>query len=107
MGASTLHGMSDALFLPILCTLLPCSQIDHQPLAIVMVSSATTSFLLLAILTSAFGKAPDRGPAVGTFKLAPALSVYGAYHNESMNSWGGAIVHVPEDKATPYHMFVE
>ena len=46
------------------------------------------------------------GPAVGTFKLAPVLSVYGAYHNKSMNSWGGALVYVPEDKATPYHMFV-
>ena len=71
-----------------------------------MVAMTVASVLLLAILTGAVKDAPDNGPAVGTFKLAPALSVYGAYHNKSMNTWGGALVHVPEDKATPYHMYV-
>ena len=70
-------------------------------------TSAVARVLLLAILTGAVKDAPDNGPAVGTFKLVPALSVYGAYHNKSMNTWGGALVHVPEDKATPYHMSVK
>lgn len=68
----------------------------------VMISSVTA----IAILACTLGNIPNKGPAVGSFKLMPALSVYGAYHNKSMNSWGGALVHVPEDKATPYHMFV-
>ena len=68
--------------------------------------SAFACGVLLTILSGAAGNTPDKGPAVGTFKLAPVLSVFGAYHNNSMNTWGGALVHVPEDKATPYHMFV-
>jgi hypothetical protein len=45
-------------------------------------------------------------PAVGSFKLAPAPSVYGAYRNDSFNSWGGSLIHVPEDKEWPFHMYV-
>lgn len=48
---------------------------------------------------------PEHGPHVGSFVMAPAKSVLGAYRNDSLNSWGGALVHVPEDRRWPYHMF--
>ena len=48
---------------------------------------------------------PETGPRVGSFTMAPARSVLGAYRNDSLNSWGGALLHVPEDPRWPYHMF--
>jgi hypothetical protein len=47
----------------------------------------------------------DTGPAVGIFTLAPVPSFKGAYRNDSLNSWGGALLHAPEDTKYPYHMF--
>ena len=48
----------------------------------------------------------DRGAAVGSFDLAPAASWRGAYRNASLNTWGGALLHAPNDpKGYAYHMF--
>ena len=49
-------------------------------------------------------QAQDHGPAVGSFVLAPARSILGAYRNDSLNSWGGAMLHTPDDPQWPYHM---
>ena len=49
--------------------------------------------------------APETGPHVGSFEMRPAASALGAYHNSSLNSWGGALLHVEDDKTWPYHMF--
>ena len=47
----------------------------------------------------------ETGPAVGIFEMAPVRSVQGAYRNDSLNTWGGALLHVPEDPRWKYHMF--
>ena len=52
----------------------------------------------------ASGAPPDHGPAVGSFRLAPAPSRLGAYHNVSLNSWGGALLYTADDDEWPYHM---
>jgi hypothetical protein len=49
----------------------------------------------------AMAVAQDHGPAVGSFTLAPVRSALGAYRNDSLNSWGGAMVHTPEDTLWP------
>jgi hypothetical protein len=60
---------------------------------------------ILALLWVAAALAKETGPHVGVFEMAPAASALGAYRNDSLNSWGGALLHVPEDPAWPYHMF--
>jgi hypothetical protein len=58
--------------------------------------------LAVVVLTvMAVAVAQDHGPAVGSFTLAPVRSVLGAYRNDSLNSWGGAMVHTPEDPLWP------
>ena len=57
--------------------------------------------VLVALATVSLAASQDHGPAVGRFKLAPVESVLGAYRNDSLNSWGGALVHTPEDPHWP------
>ena len=66
---------------------------------------ALRGWLVLLLAPVALADPGDHGQAVGTFKLAPARSILGAYRNSSLNSWGGSLIHVPEDKEWPFHMF--
>ena len=77
--------------------------------------------VLMAVMPSAVAPAADTvAPAQATaavaaaveyrFNLAPAPSPFAGhqgYYNASAWSWGGSLIHVPDDAAFPFHMFAE
>ena len=82
--------------------LVPIPGAGHVPLAQVFAFPANVSLWGFLVAKLAAGGQqlktddssadPETGPHVGSFKMAPAKTVLGAYRNDSLNSWGGALL---------------
>ena len=66
--------------------------ITADALLLLLLLAAMDSSAAVAAEPSLGPAAPDTGPWVGVFKMAPAASALGAYRNDSLNTWGGALL---------------